>query len=268
MGQARIKQLNERELAFSKSRYCIFCGGSVPATTVDHYPPRATFRGNRASEGYVFPACSSCNSGSREADNWAGFLSMIDPSIEWSSDELERNIKRLVSLDRARPGLIREVFGGTVIEKKAMARRLQMTRAPGQTYADLPIVKVPTAAQEWMDIFAPKLTKALHYEHTRRIPPLNVGLQYWWYTNASKLEGRIPEIINGDFGFPNVRRANVDLSPQFNYGYQVSTDGELGLFVIGFRFAFMIISAITFDPAVADRVVRRARTSFEEGGTD
>lgn len=264
MGQARIKELKARDVAFSKSQNCIFCGGSVVATTVDHYPPRAVFHDNRWPEGYVFPACAGCNSRSREADNWAGFLSMMDPNIDWPDNELEKNVKRLVSLDRISSGLIKELFGGTAIEKKSMARRLKMKREPGQTFADLPVVRVPAVAHEWMDVFAPKLTKALHFEHTRRIPPSNAGLHYWWYTNASQLEGKIPQIINSDFGFPNVQRANVDLSGQFNYRYQVSNDGDMGLFVIGFRFAFMIIAVITFDPTVTDRVIRKARAVVEE----
>lgn len=263
MGQARIKELKAHDVAFSKSQNCIFCGGSVVATTVDHYPPRAVFHDNRWPEGYVFPACAGCNSRSREADNWAGFLSMMDPNIDWPDNELEKNVKRLVSLDRVSPGLIEEHFGGTAIEKKSLARRLKMKREPGQTFADLPVVRVPAVAHEWMDVFAPKLTKALHFEHTHRIPPSNAGLHYWWYTNASQLEGKVPRIINSDFGFPNVQRANVDLSGQFNYRYQVSNDGDMGLFVIGFRFAFMIISAITFDPAVTDRVIRKARAVVE-----
>lgn len=266
MGQARVKELKAREVAFSKSHHCIFCGGSVIATTVDHYPPRAVFHDNRWPEGYVFPACANCNSGSRAADNWAGFLSMMDPNIDWPDSELEKNIKRLLSLDRASPGLIKEFLGSTALEKKSMARRLKMKREVGQTYADLPLVKIPAAAHEWMDVFAPKLTKALHFEHTHRTPPLNAGLSYWWFTNASQLEGKVPQIINGDFGFPNVQRANVDLSEQFNYRYQVSSDGEMGLFVISFRFAFMIISVIAFDPAVTDRIMTQARAAVDKDG--
>ncbi len=263
MGQGRIKDQKARDLAFAKSKHCIFCGGSVVATTVDHYPPRAVFHDNRWPEGYVFPACASCNSGSREADNWAGFLSMMDPNINQPESQFEKNLKRLKSLDQTSPGLIRESFGSTAIEKKSMARRLRMNRELGQTYADLPLVKIPVAAQKWMDVFAPKLTKALHFEHTNRIPPSNAGLQYWWFTNANQLEGNVPQIINNDFGYPSVKRANVDLSGQFNYRYQVSNNGEMGLFVIGFRFAFMIISAITFDPAVTERVIRQARAAVE-----
>lgn len=261
MGNARIKDLKTREVAFSKSTQCIFCGGLSEATTVDHYPPRSVFHDNRWPEGYVYPACAACNAGSRLADNWAGFLSMMDPTIDWSPAQLEKNIKRLVALDSAHPGLIREFFGSTAMEKRAMARRLKMQREPGQTFADLPIVKIPEVAHQWMDIFAPKLTKALHFEHTRCIPHPNVGLRYWWFTNASQLEGKVPQIINSDFGFPSVQRANVDLSDQFHYAYQVSSDGEMGLFVIRFRFAFMIISAITFDPTVAERIMRTARAS-------
>lgn len=267
MGQARANELKTRDIAFSKSQFCIFCGGSVPATTVDHYPPRSVFHDKWWPEGYVFPACETCNSGSREADNWVGFLSRMDPTLTWPDGDIEKNIKRLVSLDRSNPGLIKELFGSSSLVKKSMARRLKMEREPGQTYADLPLVKVPAAAHDWMDIFAHKLTKALHFEHTRCIPPSTAGLHYWWFTNANQLEGTIPKVINGDFGFPQVRRANVDLSGQFNYGYQVSSDGHMGLFVIGFRFAFTIISTITFDPEVADRIISQARATVKENSS-
>ena len=79
-------------------------------------------------------------------------------------------------------------------------------------------------------------------------------MKFWWFTNANALEGKIPQIINEDFGFPEMRRANVDLSKQFSYGYQVSNDGTMGLYVIGFRLSFMIYSAITFDPSVVGRI--------------
>jgi len=264
MGQARRKDLSQREVAFSKSDFCIFCGGSVPATTVEHYPPKSIFREKKWPEGYVFPACAPCNSGSREADNWAGFLSMMDPSVEWTQDEAQKSVKRLISLDTQHPGLIKEIFKGSVTEKKTLARRLKIEREKGQTYLDLPIVNIPKKAHDWIAIFAPKLTKALHFQHTKRIPPSCTGLKYWWFTNANALEGKIPQIINKDFGFPDIRRANVDLNKQFSYGYQVSNDGTMGLFVIRFRFSFMIFSVITFDPAVIDRIKDKVHSSVEE----
>jgi hypothetical protein len=60
MGMAK----NLREEFFTKNPWCIFCGGTVAATTVEHCPPRAMFDNKEWPEGYAFPACASCNGGS------------------------------------------------------------------------------------------------------------------------------------------------------------------------------------------------------------
>jgi hypothetical protein len=42
---------------------CIYCGGEVPAVSIDHVPPRAMFRGRRRPKGLEFASCKGCNEG-------------------------------------------------------------------------------------------------------------------------------------------------------------------------------------------------------------
>ena len=44
---------------------CCFCGGGIRAETEDHIPARSLFVDRQWPEGFVFPACRSCNSSSR-----------------------------------------------------------------------------------------------------------------------------------------------------------------------------------------------------------
>ncbi len=60
MGERKRKQVNDQEFR-RQNPWCAYCGAQ--ATTVDHFPPRAAFRGRQWPEGYRFASCDSCNSG-------------------------------------------------------------------------------------------------------------------------------------------------------------------------------------------------------------
>jgi hypothetical protein len=59
--------------------YCIYCGGEVPAASIDHVPPRAMFRGRRRPKGLEFASCKNCNEGTGRADLVAALLSRVAP---------------------------------------------------------------------------------------------------------------------------------------------------------------------------------------------
>jgi hypothetical protein len=46
---------------------CIYCGGVVRATTIDHMPPRIMFYGKRHPKGLEFASCQKCNEGTKYA---------------------------------------------------------------------------------------------------------------------------------------------------------------------------------------------------------
>ena len=57
--------------------WCCFCGGNTPSVEWDHFPSRAIFDDRKWPEGFVFPACSPCNSFSRRAESVIAFLSRV-----------------------------------------------------------------------------------------------------------------------------------------------------------------------------------------------
>jgi len=58
---------------------CIFCGGSTPSTTKEHCPPRAMFQHRQWPEGFEFPACDTCNGGTRDDDLLIAMLARLHP---------------------------------------------------------------------------------------------------------------------------------------------------------------------------------------------
>lgn len=87
---------------------CIYCGGVVPAASIDHVPPRAMFRGKRRPKGLEFASCKSCNEGSARADLVASLLSRVAPDAR--DEEETAELKKLLSgVSNNVPGLLEEM---------------------------------------------------------------------------------------------------------------------------------------------------------------
>ena len=259
MGEARIKEASAKEVAFSKTNMCVFCGGTTQATTVDHCPPRAIFSRRQWPEGYVFPACMACNAGSKLAENWVALLSRLHPDAdmddEYSRPELEKLARPLLT-----PHVLRSMEL-SVVRKRQLARRAGIRPAAGETFADLPMIAIPEPATLAIPVFARKIAKALHFMHTGCIVPSSAAIEHRWYTNFNGVEQSIPEdIFTVPSGIANLRRASVDLSNQFNYKYAAASSGDLSIFTIWFRFSFCINILLAFDP----QVMERAKTEASE----
>lgn len=262
MGEARRRDLSDKARAFAKTDRCIFCGGMVEATTIDHCPPQAIFDSRKHPEGYVFPACVSCNAGSRVADNWVALLSRIH-SVVPMDDEKSRAVFERLARPLMKPDVIK-AMELSANKKRNLARRVGLQLAPGETYAELGLMTVPPAASEAVGVFAAKIGKALHFMHSGRIVPVQAAIEHRWFTNYNYAEGRIPDEV---FTIPAngavLQSARVDLSDQFNYRYALSDDGELSMFTLWFRLSFCVVVAITFDPLVMVRVIGDAGTRAE-----
>ena len=73
MGEAKeTRILRERMLAQRPG--CIYCAGAAVADTIEHMPPIAMFEGRRRLRGLEFPACGTCNGGTKHPDLVAALL--------------------------------------------------------------------------------------------------------------------------------------------------------------------------------------------------
>lgn len=124
---------------------------------------------------------------------------------------------------------------------------------------------MPAEADSAVRVFANKLVRALHFEHTGKIVPSNAAVRVFWFTNAQQMAGTIPEEIFTTLpGFAALKRTRVDLTDQFNYRYQVSDDGQLGMYTAWLRFSFCIHVMLTFDPDLFGRLEAEARKTIND----
>jgi len=64
-----------------KHPLCCFCGGTTPATTIDHVPSRQLFNNKGWPEGYEFPACELCNGAARDAEQVVAMLARATAAV-------------------------------------------------------------------------------------------------------------------------------------------------------------------------------------------
>jgi hypothetical protein len=227
--------------------FCCFCGGEEPATTIDHQPARSLFDQRQWPEGYIFPACHSCNQESRRHEHVLAVLVRIsvenDNYTGLRRDELQKYIR---AMQNNFPDLLRIMKAS---EKRKFFREQSLKRPYGVSYSDLPMIGVSSVlADAAVTSVLNKLLKALYYKHTETIFPRDGAITYRWVTNAYlHTLSEDGEFISSLGGVPTLRRNGKDLSSQFLYRYGVDMAHLAAGFFIVFRNSLLAIGVAAND---------------------
>jgi hypothetical protein len=195
MGEARLKQRRKRDF-LKNNPSCCYCGGSTPATTIDHVPSIQMFSLRRRPRGLEVPACETCNRGTKQQEQVAALFGRIFPdgrSVE-ERDELQQIMR---SVRNNNPGLLEEMMPSREQEALfAWSSSLLPPTAAGVLNCSGPLVN------RSIQIFGAKLGFALHYATMGRIVPLAGGAAVRWYSNYDTVTGKIPADIYKLLGPP------------------------------------------------------------------
>lgn len=229
--QRRQKFLTEHPI-------CCFCGIADTAT-VDHVPPRAAFRERQFPEGFEFPACQACNSGSRQIEAVVSFyIRAFDQDEHYVPDEVLRLYRGIQNNDLN----LLPNFDLSNRDKRRALRARGMERPLDSPLSELPLVGVPVEFSAYMASFSAKLTRALFYKELGNPVPKSHRVFTTW---MDFLAPEAPEVIKGfETLLSNLTvgsRRNVDIGYQFLYLWGADGDDIFGaitqfsksLFVIG-----------------------------------
>lgn len=247
--------------------FCIFCGGTAEATTIEHCPPRSMFQRREWPEGFEFPACSDCNHGSADDDLLVAFLARTDPFNDTGS--IDGRMPLIISsVIQKFPGIIDRMMP-TANEARRINNRLGIAPPPGKTNQEAGAVHVVDEMHQAVEVFARKLLKAIYYLHTNRPFPPASRLVMRWFTNSELItnEGRysIFDILSELEGVaPQLRRAQTFLNDQFSYKVSLSNDAELILLQARFGqgFGFLVIGSVV--PEKLDTLFARLEESTQK----
>lgn len=239
MGQSAAR----KKAFYASHPVCAFCGGSAPSETVEHCPPRALFLNRKWPEGYEFPSCRACNSGSSDDDLIVAFLSRMDPFDHGDQDG--KVIGLMKQLDRQHPGLLASMMPSPA-EARRINRSLGISPSPGQSHQDTGAMRVPKRIDEATKRFGAKLSKAIYYKTIGQPFPARGEIAVSWFTNMEYLRhGHIPvfRALSEVAGvIPEHVRSSSLLNDQFAVKWSLSDDARVFALQAMFSRAFGFVA--------------------------
>jgi hypothetical protein len=98
---------------------CCFCGGTMPASTIDHQPAKIVFPDKLRPKGLEFPACSDCNRQTSADEALLAFVCRFVGSRRSNAARDFNRLKDIVSyVEGAFPGLLQRMRGHRVWVKE------------------------------------------------------------------------------------------------------------------------------------------------------
>ena len=257
-----------RKAILSKCPYCIFCGGNVPATTIEHCPPRSFFQNKQWPEGFEFPSCEDCNHGTSDDDLLVAMLGRLDPFTERGDlDGRHNGLMRAVS--NQFPDLFTKLIPLTARDARNRNRKLGLSPAPGQTHLDVPVISVPVELHVAVCTFGRKLAKAIYYLGSSEIFPANGCLILSWFSNEEIVKlgkYQMLDIMKGIGGVvPILVRSGKLLNDQFSFKISMSDDKDLFALqvLLGKSFGFVVFGSVK--PGVIEDSYQRLRQERGDG---
>jgi hypothetical protein len=235
-----------REKFFAEHPSCCFCGGAARAVEEDHFPSRALFDDRQWPEGYVFPACKSCNRVSRREETVIAFLSRLY-SGEFNNGYNSDFEKYSRSIEREHPGLLSEMLLSPRQARDAI-KKYNINVPEGHAKATIPLLGVNNnVMNDAVIMFGRKLLLALYYKHAGVPLSKTGGIAIQWYTNLEASSSEIPSGFETILsGMPELKRCNTSLTSQFSYKYCLTKCKGGAAFLVNFRSAFAIAGFVYY----------------------
>jgi hypothetical protein len=229
-----------RKSLLQQHPYCIFCGGNVKATTIEHCPPRAMFQNRQWPEKFEFPCCSPCNSGTSNEDQIVAMISRFDPMYV---DEGE-SVKYMTGVHNNNPGLLAKMMPSNV-EARRSNRELGIRPGPGQTHQDIAGVKISPDVDAAIGKFAAKLSKGIFFLELSKVFPSRGCLALKMFTNFEIIRDGDPEVLDLLKGIagsePTLARSRSELNDQFRYKFCPGEANTIFALDVQIRFAFRLL---------------------------
>lgn len=259
-----------RKQFFAEHPYCCFCGGTVAATTEDHFPSRTLFRHRAWPVGYHFPACIDCNKATAADEELVAMLSLMRPNKEEPANA-ERVSKLMRTIGKRHPGLLASMnLGPSAGQRFPLLHTLGFAMPPGRELPRAHVLSVgdPRIQNAVMN-FARKLALAFHYKHFNRPLPAGGIISVRWYSNYQVDNNEIPRDLAAVTPLmPKLERANGDLSDQFFYrwGAGTSADRDLAVFLAFFHASFAILGFMSNNTDFIDSVGQPLGAAWRQFG--
>jgi hypothetical protein len=189
-------------------------------------------------EGFEFPACVDCNSGSSNDDLLVALLARFDPITGRSNDDgkLDGLMKRV----RAQHPDLFERMMPTAREARERNKQLGLLPKSGHTHQEAGVLKLTSELKFAVCVLARKLAKGVFYNDVKIPFPEHGCLILNWFTNADLIRDKTYTAFDGLKNIvgavPVLRRSSRLLNDQFEYKFSLAN--EKNVFILQARFGF------------------------------
>ncbi|MDR9763730.1 hypothetical protein RJJ37_29565 [Rhizobium redzepovicii] len=191
--------------------FCVFCGGTTQATTLDHMPSRVLFDGKHRPKGLEFSSCQPCQDSTRKAETVFAVLSRFYPEPTTNTQRAEFQ-KLLRAAERHNPGFMREMETDQVGHLHRLGNEAALLPSWNFLNVSGPICTDSISA------FSVKLGLALHYEITRQIVPKGGVVVVARFSNVDAFTGDMPKAALTLFGEgQTLEMGKFRVADQFEY---------------------------------------------------
>lgn len=217
-------------------------------------------------EGFEFPACVGCNSGTSNHDLLIAMLARMDPFEEKGNldDRLEGLMRQT---NRQFPGLF-DKMRLSAAEARKNNRILGLQPEVGQTQQETGVIRIPEEFNEAVCRLALKLSKGIFYRESGKIFPNDGCLILNWFTNADLVRHEkyvILDLLKEMGGIvPPVTRSGKFLNEQFVYKLSMSPEANLIVVQAIFGNVFGLVTIGSALPGSLESIIARIR---EKTGT-
>ncbi|MBR0809339.1 hypothetical protein JQ636_37910 [Bradyrhizobium japonicum] len=241
MGESKQKR-RKHAAVLDGCPWCIYCGGDVRATTVDHVPPIIMFAQRRRPKGLEFGSCEPCNGGTKHADLVAAMVgrSMPNSGTKAGGEEMESIFS---AINNNIPGLLQEMHIPREVQSAAGWREENggLLRTDGRLVSS------------HMQTFAFKIGFSLYYELTKKVLPKTGGVVARWFSNVDRLTGAFPQDVFEHLLPPNtLRQGQFEVSDQFAYQWRLAEEERMAMFLATFSQSFAVIAFAATDRGLFD----------------
>jgi hypothetical protein len=195
---------------------CCFCGGSNPATTIDHVPGRACFPDRVGPEGFEFPACDRCQSASRLDElAFSFYVKLSDPD---DTNYRERDFKRISEgVKNNLPHLFPDVRL-SANEVRRSLKAMGLTKPSNEVAENIPVAAVPAEVHFHILRYAWKMACAIYYREQGRIASPDHSVWATWTQGMNKAGlAALEDFIRITPLIRKGQRTNVQIGDRFGY---------------------------------------------------